>query len=391
MVRILAKLFIKNSNDTSNPSVRQAYGTLCGILGIILNVFLFAIKFFAGSISGAISITADAFNNLSDAGSSAISLIGFRLAGQKPDKDHPFGHGRVEYVAGLIVSMAVLLMGFELGKSSFEKILNPDSVAFSWLTVGILVASILIKLYMGFYNRSVGKKIDSPTLNATATDCLSDCLSTLAVLAALFVNKFTSINVDAYCGLAVSLIILYAGYKSAKDTISPLLGNPPSPELVREIEELVLSHEDVLGIHDLIIHDYGPGRFMISLHAEVSSKCDLLLIHDTIDGIEQTLSHKFGCDATIHMDPIECDNEVTNQARLKAAALVKKIDDRITIHDFRMVSGPTHTNLIFDAVIPFDIKLTDKEVLSEIDRLVSELDGGQYFAVVKIDRSYTEI
>ncbi len=389
-VKLLSKIFIKNSDDYSSPATRQGYGTLCSIVGILLNVILFGIKLFAGVISGAVSITADAFNNLSDAGSSFISLIGFRLAGQKPDKEHPFGHGRIEYIAGLVVSMAILLMGFELGKSSFEKILNPEALDFSWLAIGILGISILVKFYMAYYNNSVGKKIDSPTMTATAADSLSDTISTSVVLVSMLFYKFTSINIDAYCGLAVSLIILYAGYKSAKETISPLLGTPPSPEFVEDIEKLVLSNDEILGVHDLVVHDYGPGRQMISLHAEVSSKGDVILLHDTIDGIEQALKTKFGCEATIHMDPIEVDDELTNKMRAMTAQLVRQIDERITIHDFRMVSGPTHTNLIFDAVVPFDIKKSDSEIIKEINEIIESSNEGNFFAVVKIDKAYSQ-
>ncbi len=389
-VKLLSKIFIKDKDNYGSPEVRQGYGTLCSILGIFLNVVLFAIKFFAGIISGAISITADAFNNLSDAGSSLISLIGFRLAGQKPDKEHPFGHGRIEYIAGLIVSMAILLMGFELGKSSVQKIITPEAIEFSWLSIGILAVSILIKVYMSFYNRSVGNKIDSPTMRATAADSLSDTISTAVVMLSMLFFNFTSINVDAYCGLAVSCIILYAGYNSAKDTISPLLGTPPTKEFVADIEEFVVSHEGILGIHDLVVHDYGPGRQMISLHAEVPSNCDIILIHDVIDGIELALKSKFGCEATIHMDPIVVDDELTNNMRSMTSALVKTIDERITIHDFRMVVGPTHTNLIFDAVVPFDIGKTDSEMIDEINRVVETAQDGNYFAVVKIDKAYAE-
>lgn len=387
MIQILAKCLIKNWEDVASPAVRKAYGILCGAVGIGLNLLLFAGKFFAGTLSGSIAITADAFNNLSDAGSSVVTLLGFQLAGQKPDRDHPFGHGRIEYLSGLAVAMLILLMGFELAKSSVEKILHPAPVDFSPLALTILAVSVCVKLYMFLYNRGVGRKINSSAMAATAMDSLSDSIATSAVLVASLVGHFTDLNIDGWVGVLVALFILKSGLDAAKDTISPLLGQPPAPEFVQEIHDLVTAHPGVCGIHDLVVHDYGPGRCMISLHAEVPASENILDLHDEIDNIETELSKKLNCDAVIHMDPVVTDDGITQETRQKVEMLVHAIDDQITIHDFRMVSGPTHTNLIFDAAVPFNFRLTDKEVAAKIREAVRALNGN-YFAVVKVEKSY---
>ena len=387
MINILAKIFIKDRENIKDPSVRGKYGTICGIAGIFFNILLFSIKLIAGTISGAISVLADALNNLSDAGSSVITLLGFRMSEQKPDKHHPFSHGRIEYVSGLIVSMLIILVGFELGKSSVEKIISPAPVEFSLTAVIILVASILIKSYMAIYNFSIGKKIDSSAMKATGVDSLSDCVATSVVLICLIISRFFDINIDAYCGLAVSGFILFSGLRAAKETIDPLLGEPPSEDFIQSITEIVYAHEGVAGIHDLIVHDYGPGRTMISLHAEVPADADLLATHDMIDNIEKDIREKLKCDAVIHMDPIITDDEVTLEAKEKIAALVKCIDHKITIHDFRMVTGPTHTNIIFDVVVPFDIKKSEDELREDIETIVKTIDKS-YFSVVNIDRYF---
>ena len=387
MISLLARRFISNADDVASPAVRQAYGILCGIIGIVLNLLIFALKFFAGMLSGSIAITADAFNNLSDAGASVVTLIGFRLAGQKPDTEHPFGHGRLEYLSGLAVSLIIVLMGFELLKTSFGKIRHPAAVEFSLLTVAILIVSICVKGYMYSYNHSIGEKISSAAMKATAADSLSDCAATLAVLVATLVGHWTDLHIDGYCGLAVACLILRAGYEAAKDTLSPLLGQAPAPELIGQIECIALSSPAICGIHDLIVHDYGPGRMMISLHAEVDAKGNLLEIHDEIDNVEQKLRTQLGCDATIHMDPIVTDDGITAETRQKVLAQIHTIDENISIHDFRMVCGPTHTNVIFDAVVPFSSPLSDREAEEKIKATVRLLDGN-YFAVVTIDRSY---
>ena len=387
MVTFLSRWLIADHDQTQDPAVRRKYGVLCGAVGIVINVLLFLGKFFAGTISGSIAITADAFNNLSDAGSSLVTILGFKLAGQKPDPDHPFGHGRMEYLSGLAVAMLILLMGIELLKSSVEKILHPEAIEFSWLSVGILLAAIACKLYMASYNRSVGEKIQSSAMKATATDSLSDSLATTAVLAATLIAHFFHVNIDGWVGLAVACFILYAGYNAARDTVSPLLGQAPDPELVRSIEQAVLAFDPIVSIHDMVVHDYGPGRMMISLHAEVPADGDLVELHDTIDLAEQALKKHFQCDAVIHMDPIVTNDETVLHMRAKMAQLVQIIDPRITIHDFRMVTGPTHTNLIFDAACPFDLHMTDGEVKRQIEQTVDLLDGN-YMAVVTVDRIY---
>ena len=286
MIKLLAKLFISDSNNTKSPEVRRKYGVLCGACGIALNVLLFALKLFVGTVSGSVAVTADAFNNISDAGSSAVTMVGFRLAGKKPDPEHPFGHGRIEYISGLIVAMLIFVMGFELITSSINAIISPEPTEINILSVGILVFSIIVKLYMFFYNRSCGKKIGSAAMNATASDCIGDAIATFAVLVSLIVSHFTGLLIDGYVGLLVALFILFAGYNAAKETIEPLLGMPPEKEFVDEIEELVLSHKPIIGTHDLILHDYGPGRRFLSLHAEVPMDEDILFIHDVVDNVE---------------------------------------------------------------------------------------------------------
>ena len=387
MIEFLARVFIRHRDTLSPSALRQAYGQLCGAVGIGLNLLLFAGKLFAGTISGSIAITADAFNNLSDAGSSVVTLLGFRLAGRKPDPEHPFGHGRMEYISGLAVAGLILLMGVELGKSSLKKILSPEEIVSSPLVLAILAVSVAVKLYMFYYNRSIGKKIKSAAMSATATDSLSDAVSTTAVLMATLVGQFTGLNIDGWVGLLVALFILFSAYKAAKETLSPLLGQTPDPEFVDRIEQIVLSYPEVLNIHDLIVHDYGPGRMMISLHAEVSADGDLLQLHDVIDNAEHRLKKELGCMAVIHMDPIITNDAHTDALRMAVAEKVKSIDPRLTIHDFRTVSGPTHTNLIFDVVVPYDVKLTADEVRRRIGALVKELDEN-YFAVVQVDNSY---
>ena len=387
MISCLARIFIKDDPNATPAQIRQAYGTLCGAVGIGLNILLFIGKAAAGFLSGSVAVVADAFNNLSDAGSSVVMLLGFRLGGQKPDEDHPFGHGRFEYLAGLVVSMLILLMGFELAKSSVDKILHPQPVEMGILSVCILLGSIAVKLYMFLYNRTYGKRFDSGAMLATAADSLSDCGATVVVLVATLVGQYTGLQIDGWCGVIVAVMIFWSGIKASKETLDPLLGTPPAPEYVERIRELVMAHEVVIGIHDLVVHDYGPGRCMISLHAEVSSAGDVLEIHDAIDNIEKELREALGCEAVIHMDPVVTDDGITRETREKVAALVYCIDDEISIHDFRMVTGPTHTNVIFDAVVPFGFRLKDEEVCRKIEMAVKTLDGN-YCAVVKVEHSY---
>ncbi len=387
MITLLSKWLIRDHQKMGDPLVRRAYGQLCGIVGIALNVLLFAGKFFAGTLSGSIAITADAFNNLSDAGSSVVTLLGFRLAGKKPDPEHPFGHGRIEYISGLVVAALILLMGVELAKSSFQKILHPEEVEFSIAAVVILIASIAVKLYMSVYNRRIGKKINSAAMVATGIDSLSDTISTAAVLVAMLVGKFSGLMIDGWVGMVVALFILYSACRAAMETLNPLLGQAPEEEFVQSIEELVMSHDEVCGIHDLMVHDYGPGRVMISLHAEVPASGNILELHDLIDSIEMKLREKLDCEAVIHMDPIVTDDTLTTDLRQKMALLVKEVDEQATIHDFRMVMGPTHTNLIFDAVVPFGRDKSNAQIEEEIKAKVRAMEGA-YFAVVRVENSY---
>ena len=387
MISLLARLFIKDSKNYGEPRVRQSYGVLCGLVGICLNILLFAGKYFAGAISGSIAIVADSFNNLSDAGSSLVTLLGFRLAGKKPDPGHPYGHGRIEYISGFVVSFLILLMGFELAKSSLSKILAPEPIQAGWLPAAILIVSICVKVYMFLYNRAVGKKIGSAAMSATATDSLSDSVATAVVLLSMGVARFFGVNIDGYAGLLVALFILYAGYSAAKDTLSPLLGQAPDPEFVQRVTDIVLSHPEVIGIHDLVVHDYGPGRKMVTLHTEVDGKGDFFTLHDAIDNIERELTAECGCHATIHMDPIESDNETVRAMRDEVAELVRRIDPAITIHDFRVVPGKTHTNVIFDAVVPPGLPMSEEAVAERIRLLVTDAYPDHY-AVVDIDQSF---
>lgn len=387
MVKLLAKLFIKNADDYASPVVRKAYGTLCSILGICLNVILFAGKYAAGVISGSIAITADAFNNLSDAGASAISLLGFRLSGKKPDPDHPFGHGRIEYISGLAVAALIIVMGVELLISSVEKIISPEPVEAGLLPAAILLVSILVKLYMFAYNRSIGKKISSSAMAATGADSLSDSAATAVVLIAMGVSWVFKVNIDGWAGAAVAVFILFAGSGVAKDTLSPLLGQAADPELVERIESIVMRSGTVLGMHDLIIHDYGPGRRMISLHAEVDGRGDIFVLHDSIDLIERELKTELGCDATIHMDPVETDNELLRAERASLDAALEGVRGLVSIHDLRVVMGPSHTNLIFDAVMDTSIGMSPEEFRGVVCSTVEEKLPG-HFAVVTVDISY---
>ena len=389
MIELLAKWFIPHRDSMEDGALRRAYGTLCGAVGIGLNILLFMGKFFAGQLSGSIAVTADAFNNLSDAGSSAVTLLGFRLAGKKPDTDHPFGHGRIEYISGLIVAGLILLMGVELAKSSFDKILHPEEVTFSALAVAILAVSVAVKLYMWFYNRRIGGKLRSAAMEATAMDSLSDAAATFAVLLATLIGKWTGLAVDGYVGLLVALFILFSAYKAARETLSPLLGQAPDPELVQRIRDIVAEHDTVVGIHDLVVHDYGPGRQMVSLHAEVPASGDILELHDVIDNIERELHEKLHVQAVIHMDPIVTDDTEVDALRRQVAELARQVEPRMTVHDLRVVRGTTHTNLVFDAVLPLDAAITPAEAARRIREKVSELDG-DYYAVVTVEHSFTE-
>lgn len=389
MVELLASFFIKEGKDTESPETRQAYGMLCGTVGIFFNILLAGGKFVAGLLSGSIAIMADAANNLSDAGSSLIVLFGFKLAGQKPDPDHPFGHGRVEYISGLLVSMLIIYMAVELLKSSIDAILHPGEISFEPVILIILLVSILVKFYMFLYNRKFGKRIRSEAMLATSMDSLSDMGATAVVLISMLVSHYTSLQIDGICGVLVALLIFYAGFNSAKETINPLLGQPPEPEFVARIEDIVLSEEEITGIHDLIVHNYGPGRVMISLHAEVPADGDILALHDVIDNIEHKLKSELHCAAVIHMDPVSTKDEHTLELKKVVNEIVKELDPVLSIHDFRVVKGPTHTNLIFDMVVPFDFPMSDVDVADKVQNKIWKYNP-VYFAVIEIDKAYTK-
>ena len=387
MISLLAKLFIKDYTNVTDSKVREAYGVLCGGMGIALNILLFLGKFLAGTLSGSIAITADAFNNLSDAGSSFITLIGFKLGSQKPDPEHPFGHGRMEYLSGLAVAVLIIVMAVELFKSSFDKILHPEVLECSAVIVLILIASIAVKIYMAIYNHSVGRKIQSAAMGATAKDSMSDTVATTVVLIATLVGAIWGVPIDGYCGVLVSILIFMAGFGAIKDTVGPLLGTAPEKDFVDKIEEIVMSHDIVKGMHDLVVHDYGPGRVMISLHAEVPHTEDILVIHDEIDNIEEELGDKLNCEAVIHMDPIIVDDEKVNEVKEYVCKIVHQVGEELNFHDFRMVSGNSHTNLIFDVVVPFKYKMSDEVIKKAIQEAIW-VNYPRYNAVIHIDHAY---
>ena len=388
MTNFLIKHFIPNASDVKSPAVRQRYGVVSGVVGILCNALLCTAKIAAGLLTGAVSIVADGINNLSDGGSCVVSLLGFKMAGKPADDKHPFGHGRIEYVAGLIVSFIIVLMGVELAKTSLDKIFHPEEISFSWITPAVLGISILVKLWMCFFNRKMGDKIDSAVLRATAMDSLSDVAATSAVLAGFVIGYWARVNLDGYLGVLVALFILYTGVSTAKGTLDLLLGEAPDPEFVKQIQQEVLSYPEIIGVHDLIVHNYGPGHSVVSLHAEVPCDVDILKIHDTIDNAERDLKKKCDCEVVIHMDPIITDDKETNEIHQKLSSIVRLLDSRVTIHDFRMVKGPTHTNLIFDIVVPHQFRLTDDQVVESLRQAVKALDA-RYEIVVNVDKAYT--
>lgn len=385
MISLLIKMFVKDSENTSSPQVRRRYGEVCGLSGIGLNLLLFVGKLAAGAVSNSIAIIADAFNNLSDAGSSVITLIGFKLAVKKPDPDHPYGHGRMEYISGLLVSVIILLVAFELIKSSVTKIIEPQAIETSWLVIAILIVSILVKLYMFSYNRKYGKKIDSSAMIATSADSLNDVIATTAVLACTIAARYTGLLLDGWCGLLVGAFILYSGFRSAMVTIGIILGRPPEKEFIAQVEQLVLSHSEVMGLHDLIVHDYGPGRVMISLHVEVPASGDFLKLHDVIDGIEEELNEELGCQSVIHMDPVVSDDADTDEIKKIVKQILKQIDPAIKMHDFRVIKEASCRKAIFDTVVPFDFAMSDDELRARIKRDIRN-EKNDCIAVVRIDK-----
>ena len=384
MTQLLMKLFLKEPHDPQKPAFRSACGKLAGIVGIACNVLLFLLKLLAGLLSGSVSVMADAINNLSDASSSLVTLLGFKLAEKPADDDHPYGHARIEYLSGLIVAAMILFIGIELVKTSISKILHPEATAFTWLTIAILLASIGVKLWLSSFCRKLGKTIQSAALEATAADSRNDVISTLAVLIAGILSMIWGWKIDGYVGLAVAAFILYSGIGIVKETIDPILGAAPDPELTRMIRDVVLSHEQIYGIHDLIVHDYGPGRRFASVHVEMDSREDPLISHDLIDDIEREFRIKHNIQLVIHYDPLVMDNEDLYQARQMIESIIKHIDERLSVHDFRMVRGPGHTNLIFDLVLPHDLDSKQSELKSMIDQELQKQDE-QYYAVITFD------
>ncbi|MCI8551984.1 MAG: cation transporter [Lawsonibacter sp.] len=378
--------FCIQSEDIQSPETRRRCGVLSGGVGIALNLLLFLGKLLAGLLTASIAVTADAFNNLSDAASSVVTLIGFRLAGREADEEHPFGHGRIEYLAGLAVSALILLVGVELAKSSLIKIFRPEPVDFSVLSAVILAVSVGVKLWMFWFNRGLSRAIQSAALSATAADSLSDAVATTTLLLGLLAGHFLNLPLDGWLGLAVALFILRAGWGAAKDTIDPLLGRPMDPELAADIDRIVLSHNYILGIHDLVYHDYGPGRAMMSFHAEVPAGADLLEVHDVIDHIERELKAKHHIETSIHMDPVVRDKR-TEALRQQVKEIAQGIGPVLTIHDFRITAGPIHTNLLFDVVVPYGFPLSDGQVRSALTEGIKKLSD-RYFPVIQVDHSY---
>lgn len=389
MIRLLVKLFIRNPDDTENPAVREKYGVVCGVFGIFLNVLLFFFKLLAGIVSKSVAVTADAFNNLSDAGSSVITILGFKLSFKKPDAEHPFGHGRLEYVSGLIVSFLIILAGVELLKSSAEAVVHPEPVETGLLSVVVLVVSILTKFYMYVYNRGVSKKIKSAAMDAIARDSLSDTISTFVVLASITAARFikTPLPLDGIAGMVVAVFIVISGLTAAKETINPLLGVPPSPEFVKEIEAETLKHKPIHGIHDLVVHDYGPGRVMISLHAEVPGDMDIFALHDVIDNAEVDIAKRFNCAVTIHMDPIDLKNDEVKKMREFVSEEAVSINPGITVHDLRIVPGPTHKNVIFDVVKPLSCLMNDEELRSTLSSRIKNVRP-ECICIISVDRPF---
>lgn len=390
MTAWLIKRFVPQAEDVENPDVRYAYGRLAGGAGLAANLLLFVGKLLAGLLSGSLGIMGDAFNNLSDAGSSIVTLVGVKLSAAPPDKEHPFGHGRIEYISAMMVALLILLAGFELLTSSIDKILHPAAVEFHSLSLIILGVSILVKLWMALFYRHIGRRIDSTTLKAAATDSRNDVAGTLVVLASAVVEWQTGWQIDGWVGMAMALFVMWSGFSVVRETISPLLGQAPDPSFVRKIKELVLSYEGIIGVHDLMIHNYGPGRCIISLHAEVPCREDLLQSHDLIDRVEREIHHRFGAIACIHMDPVDTENEEVDNLRALTETIIQDVDPAFTLHDFRVVFGETHTNLIFDLVVPFSYKNREMPpVTAEIQRRVQVVDP-KLFTVITVEHSYSE-
>lgn len=386
MSMLIIKLFVKDYRNTQSEKVRIRLGTLSGVVGILINVILSVFKMIFGFLTKSVSIIADGTNNIFDAVSSVISLIGFKISGKPSDKEHPFGHGRIEYISALTLAFFILIMGVELIKTSIDKFKNPEAVIFSVPAVIVLILSIFGKIWLALFNRKIGKMVNSVTVNAVITDCIGDIAATLCSLIALIASKYTDLPIDAVMGIIVALVILYAGINIIKETMGPLLGEPPDKKIVEDIEKLVLSSDGVVGIHDLVVHTYGHAKIFASIHAEVPADVDILQSHDTIDMIEKKAKEELGIELSIHLDPVISD-ERTFELKELAAKTVASICEDATIHDFRIVEGPTHTNLIFDAVLPHNAKYTESE-FKELIELKINAENEKLFTVINIDRSY---
>ena len=386
MIEFLIRRFVPDWQQVQRTDVRERYGTLAAVVGILSNIFLCIIKGLIGLFSGSIAVTADAVNNLSDAGSSVITLLAFKIAGKPADEEHPYGHARMEYISGMAVSFIIILLGLELMGSSFEKILHPEEVGVSALTYLVLIVSIAVKLWQGMFNRNLGKRISSEALQATAADSLNDVFSTGAVLLSTLVYQFTAIPIDGWVGMLVAIFITVSGVKLIMETGSPLLGQAPDPQMVQELEEKITAYDGVIGIHDLQVHNYGPGRVFATVHAEVPANRDILVSHDIIDNIEREVGHEMNLNLVIHMDPVVTDDERLNQLHAQVQQIVAGIDSNLSMHDFRAVFGPTHTNLVFDVVVPPGFSLSDSELSRRIEQQVQTL--GSYFCVITVDHNY---
>lgn len=388
MTELLCRLFVKDRDNIRSPEVRRSYGTLASVVGIIVNIVLATGKILVGVLFGAISLAGDGINNLSDAGSQIISLISFKMAAKPADRDHPFGHARIEYVASMIVSFFVMLVGWNLFVESITKVLDPSQKTDSsnvWLMVGVLAFAIFSKLWLVLFNRKIAKKIDSAVMKATAADSLSDACASTAVLVAMLILKFTGFDIDGYMGVAVAIVIFIAGIKILNDTKNSILGEAPSDDVVDGIKRIVGEFPDALGIHDMIVHSYGPNRFVANLHIEVDGSKDIFESHDMIDLIEKRLNSELGILSNIHMDPIVVDDEENDAMKAFVIEQVKAVDERLDIHDFRFVKGKTHTNLLFDICAPFEVKMSNDEIEKAVQNKISE-EKADHFIVVNVDR-----
>ncbi len=390
MTKLIIKLFL-SKKDGSTPSGREAYGRVAGIVGIVANLLLSALKLFVGTVSNSVSVTADALNNITDAGSSVITLIGFRLSEKPADEDHPYGHARTEYITGLIISFLILLIGFEILKSSVIKIFNPEPGEFHIPALIILAASIAAKLWLSLFNKKLSKAIKSQALEATAADSRNDAISTSAVLIAALISKFTGIDLDAYMGVLVAIFILVSGIKLVKETVSPLLGQAPSKELFELIESRIMTYDNVLGVHDLMVHSYGPGCYFASAHIEMDARIDVLSCHDVLDAIERDLKENDNIHIVVHLDPTVLDCPETNELKNKVAEIIEDIDTALSFHDFRVVVGDKAKNVLFDVVVPPHFKMKDTELTELIKKRVNEAGNGNLYAVINIDRGYGEL